>query len=123
MTVLLVGLGAAVGAPARYLTDLAVQRRLGAGFPWGTWVVNVVACLVLGAVTRLAVAGHLGDGMLALVGTGFCGALSTYSTFSLDALRLTESGRAGTAILYVVASVGAGLAAVGAGWGLGSAIG
>lgn len=80
MTVLLVALGAAVGAPLRYLTDKAVQSRHDTAFPWGTFTANIVACLVLGLVTGAVVAGATGTGVQALVGTGFCGALSTYST-------------------------------------------
>nr|WP_231134226.1 fluoride efflux transporter CrcB [Motilibacter deserti] len=118
---MLIALGAAVGAPLRFLTDRAVQRRLGAAFPWGTLLVNVAACLVLGTLTALAADGHAGSRVVAVVGPGFCGALSTYSTFTLEALRLTEDGRPLPALLYVVASAGAGLAAVGAGWALGSA--
>ena len=52
MTVLLVLLGGAVGAPARYLADQAVQRRHGSAFPWGTWMVNVAGSFVLGVVAR-----------------------------------------------------------------------
>ncbi|NHC43705.1 fluoride efflux transporter CrcB [Motilibacter aurantiacus] len=123
MTALLVALGAAVGAPARFLVDRAVQRRLGTAFPWGTLLVNVAACLVLGALTSLAADGHAGSRVVALVGPGFCGALSTYSTFGYEALRLTEEGHAARALLYVVASVVAGLAAAVAGWGAGAAVG
>ncbi|GIF15242.1 hypothetical protein Ate01nite_52740 [Actinoplanes teichomyceticus] len=50
MTALLVALGAAVGAPLRYLTDRYVQARYGAGFPWGTLAVNVTGSLILGLV-------------------------------------------------------------------------
>ena len=66
MTVVLVLLGGAVGAPARYLTDVAVQRAHGTAFPWGTWTVNVVGSLVLGVVVGA------GSGwVVTLVGTGF----------------------------------------------------
>lgn len=112
MTVLLIALGAAVGAPLRYLTDRAVQARHTSAFPWGTFAVNVVACLVLGAVTGAVLAGAGSGSAQALVGTGFCGALSTYSTFSYETLRLAETGRRGTAAANMVGSVVAGYAAV-----------
>ncbi|MFI7190090.1 fluoride efflux transporter CrcB [Nocardia nova] len=107
MTVALVFLGAAIGAPARYLTDRAVQARHDSVFPWGTFVVNLVGCLVLGALTGAAVSSPA----LALLGTGFCGALTTYSTFSYEAVRLVEQRARFYAALYVGVSVLAGLGA------------
>lgn len=104
-----VALGAAVGAPVRYLTDRAVQSRHGSAFPWGTFTVNVVGSFVLGLVA--AAAAVFGPVTQALVGTGFCGALTTYSTFGYEAFSLTGRGRPGVAVGYVLASVAAGLAA------------
>ena len=119
MTVLLVSLGALVGAPARYLTDRAVQTRLGSAFPWGTLAVNLVASLVLGVLLG---AGTSADpGLVSLVGTGFCGALSTYSTFSFETLRLHQRGAAGSAIGYLALSVAGGLGVAAAGWAMASA--
>ncbi|MCP2341327.1 fluoride efflux transporter CrcB [Actinomadura rupiterrae] len=107
MTLLLVALGAAVGAPLRYLTDRAVQSRHDSVFPWGTFTVNVAGCLLLGFL-----AAHSGgSGVMALAGTGFCGALTTYSTFGYETLRLAETGARPYAVLNVVASLGAGLGA------------
>jgi CrcB protein len=105
--VLLVALGAAVGAPARYLTDRAVQRRLGTGFPWGTLTVNVAGSLLLGFLAGLPAS----PAWTALLGTGFCGALTTYSTFSWETLSLARAGARRRAAAYVLLSVTAGLAA------------
>ena len=105
---LVVAGGAAIGAPLRYLTDRAVQTRHESAFPFGTLSVNVVASLVLGLVTGIAA---LSPTLLALVGTGFCGALSTYSTYSFEAVRLAEDGRWRLATLNVVVSVALGLGA------------
>jgi fluoride exporter len=115
MTVLLVALGAAVGAPTRYLADRAVQARFGSRFPWGTFAVNVVGCFVLGLVagSRTAPAG-----VVALVGTGFCGALTTYSTFSWESLRLAEDGFRWRSVAYVLGSTAVGLGAAALGWTL-----
>jgi CrcB protein len=108
---LLVVLGAMVGAPARYLTDRAVQARHGTGFPWGTFTVNVAGSAVLGLVTGAVTTG-VGDAHLQLlVGTGFCGALTTYSTFSYETLRLAETGARVHAVANVVGSITAGLGA------------
>ena len=122
MTLLLVALGAAVGAPARYLTDRAVQSRHDTVFPWGTFTVNVVGSFVLGVVTSAAAHGLLPPGVLAAVGTGFGGALTTYSTFSYETLRLAEEGAGLEAVANVVASVAAGLAAAALGWAGGAAL-
>jgi len=111
MTWVLVALGAAVGAPARFLVDQAVQRRHRTRFPWGTFAVNMTASLVLGFVTGAVVEGGAGSNVQALVGAGFCGALSTYSTFSFEALRLAEDGAPKIALANVVASVLCGLGA------------
>lgn len=107
MTVLLVALGAAVGAPLRYLTDRAVQARFGPGFPWGTLTVNVAGSLILGFLIGLPAS----PAWTALLGTGFCGALTTYSTFSWETLSLARAGAGRQALAYVILSVTAGLGA------------
>lgn len=121
MAFLFVCLGAAVGAPARYLTDRAVQSRHDSVFPWGTLAVNVVGSLVLGVLTGMA-AGHAVPASVRLgVGTGFCGALTTYSTFGYETLRLFEDGARLYALANVVVSLAAGLAAASVGYLAGSA--
>jgi CrcB protein len=118
---LLVVAGAAVGAPLRYLTDRAVQSRHDSVFPWGTFVVNIAGCLVLGLLTGAVSAGFAGPRLQLLLGTGLCGALTTYSTFSYETLRLTGTGAGLYAAANVVASVVAGLGAAFAGaWIAGS---
>jgi CrcB protein len=108
MTWLLVALGAAAGAPLRYLMDRAIQARYRTGLPWGTFAVNVTGSFVLGLV-----AGSTTDPeLLALLGSGLCGAFTTFSTFSYETVRLVEDGRWSRAIGNVLGSVLAGLAAV-----------
>jgi fluoride exporter len=107
MTAVLVFLGAMVGAPLRYLTDRAVQTRHDSLFPWGTFTVNVTGCLILGVLTGAAVPA----GLLALLGTGFCGALTTYSTFGYETLRLLEQKAYFYATANIAVSVIAGLGA------------
>ncbi|MEU3176256.1 fluoride efflux transporter CrcB [Streptomyces sp. NPDC007000] len=122
MTWLLIVLGATVGAPLRYLTDRAVQSRHDSVFPWGTFTVNVVGCLILGLLTGAVAAGAAGPQLQLLLGTGLCGALTTYSTFSYETLRLTEAGAARYAAVNVVASIAAGLGAAFAGAALADAL-
>ncbi|MFJ8532275.1 fluoride efflux transporter CrcB [Streptomyces sp. NPDC093591] len=111
MNWLLVIAGAMVGAPLRYLTDRAVQSRHDSVFPWGTFAVNVTGCLILGLLTGAVAAGAASSHLQLLLGTGLCGALTTYSTFSYETLRLTETGAGLYALANIVGSVTAGLGA------------
>ncbi len=114
MTVLLVALGAAAGAPLRYLTDRFLRARFGSALPWGTLAVNVTGSLILGLVLGLP----LPPTLVALLGTGFCGALTTYSTFSWETLTLARRGERAAAFGYVLISILAGLAAASLGTAL-----
>ncbi|MEV8399658.1 fluoride efflux transporter CrcB [Streptomyces niveus] len=119
---LLVAIGGVVGAPLRYLTDRAVQARHDSVFPWGTFTVNVVGSLILGLLTGAALSGTAGHTVQLLLGTGLCGAMTTYSTFSYETLRLAESGARFFAAANVIASVAAGLGAVFGGFALSQAL-
>ncbi|MGW6691159.1 fluoride efflux transporter CrcB [Streptomyces sp. NPDC054961] len=112
MNWLVVILGAAVGAPLRYLGDRAVQARHDSVFPWGTFVVNATACLLLGALTGAVLDGAASSRLSLLLGTGLCGALSTYSTFSYETLRLAERGWTFLAVANAAGSVLVGLGGV-----------
>ncbi|GGM77294.1 fluoride efflux transporter FluC [Dactylosporangium sucinum] len=107
MTLLLVLLGAAIGAPLRYLTDRAVQARHDSVFPWGTLMVNISGSLLLGFLTALPA----DPALVAFASIGLCGALTTYSTFSYETLRLAQTGAWFLAAGNVTASVVAGLGA------------
>jgi fluoride exporter len=109
VSVILVVLGAMVGAPLRYLTDRAVQTRHDSVFPWGTFAVNVTGSGLLGFLYAGVQAHGLAPAVMTLLGTGFCGALTTYSTFSFETLRLLQSGSRFYALTNVVASIIAGL--------------
>ncbi|MCX4835309.1 fluoride efflux transporter CrcB [Streptomyces sp. NBC_00006] len=122
MNWLLVIVGAMVGAPLRYLTDRTVQSRHDTVFPWGTFTVNVAGSLILGLVTGAVAAGGASSQVQLLLGTGLCGALTTYSTFSYETLRLAERGARFYAAVNVVASVAAGLGAAFTGAALAAAI-
>jgi fluoride exporter len=118
MTVLLVIVGGALGAPARYLTDRLVQSRHDSGFPWGTFTVNTVGSLILGMVL-----GWNGSAQVtALIGTGFCGALTTYSTFGYETVQLGERRAWLFAVFNALGSIAAGLGAAGLGLALGATL-
>jgi CrcB protein len=104
--VLFVALGGAAGSVLRHLTSLAMLGLLGPGFPWGTLSVNILGSAAIGVAAGL---GLQGEGRLLLV-TGFLGGFTTFSAFSLESATLAERSLP-LAALYVVASVGLGLAA------------
>lgn len=84
---LLVALGAGVGAPARYAIDQFVQKTHGSDWPLGTLVVNIVGAFILGLVVGA------GQSSFLLLGTGFAGALTTWSTFAMESIALMEDRR------------------------------
>ena len=110
----LVALGAALGAPLRYLTNHWVRERLGGTPAAGTLVVNVVGSFVLGLIVGAGVAG----GPLALVGIGFCGALTTFSTLALEVWDAMSDDRYLHAVVNVTLSLVLGLGAAWLGWTL-----
>jgi CrcB protein len=122
MTVLLVLVGGALGAPVRYVVDLMVQSRHDSVLPWGTFVVNAAGSLVLGATAGGVAAAGGPDWVLTLAGTGFCGALTTFSTFSFETVRLVEEGALRAAVVNVAGSVVVGAAACAAGWSVATAL-
>lgn len=111
MNWLLVIAGAVVGAPLRYLTDRTVQSRHDSVFPWGTFTVNVAGSVILGLVAGAVSEGAASPHVQLLLGTGLCGALTTYSTFSYETLRLAEDGARFYAAANVAGSIAAGLGA------------
>jgi len=112
MNVLLVALGAAVGAPLRFLVDkhmvarLLLSSRITTPLPWGTFTVNVLGSFVLGLLNGVS-----DRTTILLVGVGFCGAFTTYSTFAAETTALAASGHRGKALLNVVLNLGVGLLA------------
>lgn len=88
---------AAVGAPLRYAVDGAVADRTGGTFPWGTLLINATGSLVLGLLTGLAMYHGVPKTPKVVLGTGFCGAYTTFSTFTFETVRLVEEGAIGAA--------------------------
>ncbi|MFD7440068.1 fluoride efflux transporter CrcB [Streptomyces sp. NPDC059909] len=122
MNWLLVIVGGMIGAPLRYLTDRTVQARHDTTFPWGTFTVNIAGCLVLGLLIGAVTAHAASSQVLLFLGTGLCGTLTTYSTFSYETLRLVHDGARFYAAANVLASVVAGLGAAFIGTALAQAL-
>lgn len=113
-TLLHVALGGAIGASARYLTNTAVMRWIGPGFPYGTIMVNIFGSFLMGVLVVLLA--HKGGTRYApLLITGILGGFTTFSAFSLDAFTLWERGQVLLAGAYVAASVVLSIAALIAG--------
>lgn len=116
---LAVAVGGFVGAPTRFRLDQLVKDRFETGFPLGTFLINVSGSFVLGLVTGLGLAGHMPELVKALVGIGFCGAYTTFSTWSFETIRLIQENALLRAFLNAFASLAVGLVAAGAGIALG----
>jgi CrcB protein len=113
--VLAVAVGGALGTVARYEVALAEPARAGQ-FPWATFGVNVVGSLVLGvALTVLVDPGWVSSVVRPFVGVGICGGLTTFSTWMVESVLLVRDGATGTAAVYLLVSLLAGLVAVTAG--------
>lgn len=111
---LLVAAGGAIGALGRFLVDRALAARLDPVLPWGTLAVNVAGSALLGGLAGAGAA--VPDPVWHLVGIGFCGALTTWSTFGYETVRLATSGGRGYALLNVGLTLVIGLAAAALGW-------
>jgi CrcB protein len=122
MTVLLVLVGGMIGAPARYLTDRFVQVRHDSVFPWGTFAINIAGSALLGFL--LGAHQHLGlpAQVVDAAGTGFCGGLTTFSTFGYETLRLLEDGAIAKAGLNLLGSMVVGVLAAGLAFALAVAL-
>jgi fluoride exporter len=118
MLSLWVSLAAGSGAVARYLLDQAVSSRRPGRFPAGTFGVNISGSFVLGLSTGLVLHHGLGGDAAAVVGAGFAGGYTTFSTWAWECLALVETGTPRIAAAYGVGSLVAGLAAAAVGLGL-----
>jgi CrcB protein len=112
---LLIALGGALGSIARYWVGSTIANRMGTKFPYGTFVINMTACVVIGfSLTFMAGRVELNPAWRFLVPVGFIGAYSTFSTYEWETLSTVRSGAYMLAAIYAVSSLIFGLAAV---WG------
>lgn len=116
LNMLAIAFGAAIGANLRYGLATWAAQRLGTAWPYGTFIINVLGCLVIGALLTLAATRlPLSEPVRLLLVTGLLGGFTTFSTFSYEAYSLALAGRWGGAAAYVAASVGLGLLATAVG--------
>jgi len=109
----MVGLGGFLGSIARYWLGAYITYRMGARFPYGTFVINVSGSFLIGlVVTLLAERAHWSPNLLYLIPIGFIGAYTTFSTFELEAFRDVRNGDIFLALLYVSLSLAVGFVAV-----------
>ncbi|WP_329049421.1 fluoride efflux transporter CrcB [Amycolatopsis sp. NBC_01488] len=111
MTLVLVALGGAAGSILRYLTDRRVAAWRDSPFPWGTLTVNIAGSFILGFLSGRLLHGAEPSSVRALVAVGFCGGLTTFSTFGYETVRLFLEKTRLYAVLNAVATVLAGLTA------------
>lgn len=110
--ILAIAAGGAVGAVSRHYVNVLAAHFLGHGFPWGTLAVNIAGSFLMGvAIEIFALKYDPSPELRAFIATGLLGALTTFSTFSLDFATLFQRGDLGAAFIYVAVSV---LAAIGA---------
>lgn len=109
---LLVALGGGLGAAGRYGVSLAMPLKPGE-WPWATFCINVAGSLLIGILAGwLSTRGEAGEPWRLFLGVGLLGGFTTFSAYSLETLRMIERGEWPAALLYVLGSVAAGLAAV-----------
>jgi len=114
MSYLLVAIGGALGSVLRYFLSLVIPKA--SGFPWPTFVANVLGCLCIGIFSGLFLkCGTLSPNLKLFLVTGFCGGFTTFSTFANENLALLQSGKIGMFAIYAISSFAIGIAACVAG--------
>lgn len=123
MNILLVAIGGAIGAAARYLAGVWLSSLLGSNFPWGTSFVNITGSFLIGVVLVLVQGGVLPAGARLFVAVGILGGYTTFSTYSYETLGLVTDGNYGAAFINVFGQLVLGLIGVYLGVVLGRLIG
>ncbi|MDJ0394514.1 fluoride efflux transporter CrcB [Rhodococcus sp. G-MC3] len=106
MIVLLLAMAGALGATARFVVDSFVKSKLrGTSFPWATVGINITGSLVLGFLAGLVVFRNGSNDLQTVIGTGFCGGYTTFSTASYETVRLVQSGKRFQALISSVGTL------------------
>lgn len=102
----LVMIGGAIGAGFRYQTGIIVLRQFGPGFPYGTWLINLIGGLLMGVLAGFLARSPIDGGPVRLfVGVGILGGFTTFSSFSLETFNMIARGQYGSATFYAASSV------------------
>jgi CrcB protein len=109
MNILLVAVGGAIGATARYLLGGWIQSWVGSSFPWGTLVINVSGSLIIGLVLGLVDRGTLSSQARLFLAVGLLGGYTTFSTFSYEGIQMVQSRDYGSLLIYEVTHLCLGL--------------
>lgn len=116
--ILWVGLAGGVGAGARFVTDGSVRGRFLMVLPVGTMIINVLGSLLLGVLSGLVMFHHVSSDVTLVLGTGFCGGFTTFSTYSFETVRLLQQGDYREAFVNGVGTLVGALTGVGIGLAL-----
>ena len=104
-TITLVGIGGAIGSILRYLVSTGIQSKFLSAFPFGTMLVNISGCFLIGAIYALATRNNISPEWRFFLATGICGGYTTFSTFSYESLSLLRDGEVLYATAYISVSV------------------
>ncbi|BCW07391.1 MULTISPECIES: fluoride efflux transporter CrcB [Micrococcaceae] len=115
MTVLLLALAGGLGAAVRFMADGLIRARVRTAMPWATILINVSGSLLLGFLAGLVMEGQAPESLQLILGTGFLGGYTTFSTASLETIRLVQSGRLGLALVNGLGSMAVSVGAAAAG--------
>ena len=115
MTVLLLALAGGLGAAVRFMADGLIRTRVRTAMPWATILINVSGSLLLGFLAGLVMEGQAPESLQLILGTGFLGGYTTFSTASLETIRLVQSGRMGLALVNGLGSMAVSVGAAAAG--------
>jgi CrcB protein len=127
---LVVAVGGGIGAAARFVVDGEIRSRTSGGFPWGTFLVNVVGSFLIGVFSTLFFTlvgrGMPDDGAVMLqlaLTTGLCGGFTTFSTATVESVRLAQSGRMRLALANTLGTLAVTVTAAGLGVAVGGLFG
>jgi CrcB protein len=102
---LLIFIGGGLGSVSRYALGIFISEKFKSFFPWGTLSINILACFILGVVTAWIAAKGDNSSLRMLIGVGFCGGFSTFSTFTAETMNMLSRGQTASALLYIAGSV------------------
>jgi CrcB protein len=115
MTIMLLALAGGLGAAVRFMVDGLIRARVRTALPWATIFINVSGSLLLGFLAGLVMEGQAPQSLQLILGTGFLGGYTTFSTASLETIRLVQSGRVGLALVNGLGSMAVSVGAAAAG--------